>query len=62
MKRFEQVVLVLVCLYLLYGIKSALGINISQRYHAIDLVKIPLKVVVKQLKADAPKPECLNEG
>jgi hypothetical protein len=30
-------------LYLFYLIKSALGINISHRYGAPDLIKLPLK-------------------
>jgi hypothetical protein len=46
MQRFQQVLTVCLCLYLLYVVKSALGIDISPQYHAIDLVRIPVRYVV----------------
>ena len=49
--KLQTGLMVLVGLYLLYVIKSALGINISQRYHAIDLVKIPAKYLLYKLNA-----------
>ncbi|ACK73426.1 hypothetical protein PCC7424_5075 [Gloeothece citriformis PCC 7424] len=41
--------LILFCFYLLYLIKTALGINISDKYHAADALKLPVKVVKKHL-------------
>ena len=43
----------LICL-LLYGaytIKSALGINLSQHYHAIDLFQSPIEVLTDIVRA-----------
>lgn len=51
MKRFSQVLGVCLGLYLLYTVKSALGIDISHRYHAIDLVRIPTRFAVHKVKA-----------
>lgn len=51
MQRFKQIFAVCLCVYLLYEVKSAAGINFSQRYHAIDLVKVPAKFAVHKLKA-----------
>jgi hypothetical protein len=41
MKRFRQGLLILICLYGLYLIKTALGINISDRYTAWEIFKLP---------------------
>ena len=38
----------LLAIYCLYLIKSALGINISQRYHAIDVLKLPLRLILDE--------------
>ena len=46
MKRLQQVLVVCFCIYFLYEVKSALGIDISPQYHAIDLIRIPVKYVV----------------
>jgi len=41
MNRSQQACAIALSLYLLYVLKAAAGINISTRYHAIDLIKIP---------------------
>jgi hypothetical protein len=51
MQRFKQVVIVCLCFYLLYEVKSAMEIDISKKYHAIDLVKIPAKYVVQNIQS-----------
>ncbi|MDX2097734.1 MAG: hypothetical protein SFW36_08145 [Leptolyngbyaceae cyanobacterium bins.59] len=43
MKRFKLTVLILMLLYLLYLTKSALGINLSQRYTAWKVFKLPVE-------------------
>lgn len=50
MHRFKQALTISLCLFLLYTAKSAAGINLSKRYHAIDLVRIPTKFVIYQAK------------
>lgn len=50
MKKLQKAAIVLFCLYALYLVKSELGINISRRYHAIDLVKLPLRAIHCVLK------------
>ena len=42
MKSIQRVLGVLVVLYLLYLVKSALGINLSDRYSAWDFLKFPI--------------------
>jgi hypothetical protein len=49
MKHIRRVGLLLLGLYLLYLVKTALGINISERYHAADIFKLPLKVLTRHL-------------
>ena len=44
-KYLKNTLLIVLLLYSLYLIKSELGINISQRYHAWDVLKLPLKVL-----------------
>ncbi|MCY7390008.1 MAG: hypothetical protein LH647_00460 [Leptolyngbyaceae cyanobacterium CAN_BIN12] len=46
MNRFQQVCAIALSLYVLYMLKAAAGINISARYHAIDLVRIPAKSLI----------------
>ncbi|HEY9623343.1 MAG TPA: hypothetical protein V6C78_23505 [Crinalium sp.] len=48
MKHLRRFVLLILGLYLLYLVKSALGINLSERYHAADILKMPLRVLVRQ--------------
>ncbi|WP_171974822.1 hypothetical protein [Leptolyngbya sp. 'hensonii'] len=45
MRRLSQVLLVLACLYGLYLIKSAMGINILSDYHLTDLFFHPIPVM-----------------
>jgi len=45
-KYLKNTLLIVLLLYSLYLIKSELGINISQRYHAWDVLKLPLKVLL----------------
>ncbi|MBD2089921.1 hypothetical protein H6F67_08640 [Microcoleus sp. FACHB-1515] len=45
MKKLQWAIVVVLGLYLLYWVKSAAGVNISHRYHAIDLVKLPLRAI-----------------
>ena len=47
-KRFRQVFLVLFSLYLLYLVKSALGINISDRYSAWGFLKLPIQPILNR--------------
>ncbi|KAM3114433.1 hypothetical protein [Phormidesmis sp. 146-33] len=42
MKYVTRSLQILLCLYALYLVKSALGINLSQRYTAWDFVKYPV--------------------
>jgi hypothetical protein len=58
MNRFKYGVAVLGSLYVLYALKSAAGINISQRYHAIDIVKVPVKQVLAKLPMAPLKSDC----
>nr|ADN14618.1 hypothetical protein Cyan7822_2650 [Gloeothece verrucosa PCC 7822] len=44
-----RLLFVLGFLYLLYLIKSALGINISEKYHAADIFKLPIKIVTQKI-------------
>jgi hypothetical protein len=43
MKYAKRTALILLGLYGLYLIKSAIGINLSQRYTAWDVLKYPVK-------------------
>lgn len=61
MKFWKRMLLVCLCLFLLYEVKSALGINLSERYHAIDLVRIPAKFVVRGVEKVA-RPFYLPDG
>ncbi|MBD3880722.1 hypothetical protein IFO70_03030 [Phormidium tenue FACHB-886] len=45
-KRFWQLSLVLFSLYLLYLAKSALGINLSHRYSAWGILKLPIQPIL----------------
>jgi hypothetical protein len=49
MKRLQQIATICLCLYLLYVLKSALGIDLHPRYHAGDLVRIPAKFIRQKL-------------
>jgi len=49
MKKLQWAIVLVLSLYLLYTVKSAAGINISRRYHAIDLVKLPLRTIRQTL-------------
>jgi hypothetical protein len=44
--RFRLLFLVLLSLYLLYLIKSALGINLSDRHSAWGILKLPIQPVL----------------
>lgn len=46
-RRVWIALLSLSALYLLYLVKSAFGINISQRFGAPDLIKLPLKAFIQ---------------
>lgn len=61
MKRFQQIFALSLCLYFLYAVKSGLGINVSQRYHAIDVVKIPARFLIYTVKGLNPfaAPSCI---
>jgi hypothetical protein len=50
-KWFQREILVILSLCWLDNLKSAAGINLSQRYHAIDRVRVPARFVVHQVKA-----------
>jgi hypothetical protein len=43
MKRLRQILLVVLSLYLLYLVKSALGINLSNKYSAWGIFKLPIR-------------------
>ncbi|MGI0486996.1 hypothetical protein ACN4EK_16265 [Pantanalinema rosaneae CENA516] len=58
MKRLKQITAIALCLFMLYEMKSALGINISERYHAIDIVRIPTKKLLRVLNSQINPPEC----
>ncbi len=45
-KYLKNTLLIFLLLYALYLAKSGLGINLSQRYHAWDLLKLPIKVLL----------------
>jgi hypothetical protein len=47
MKRLQQIALILFSLYLLYLIKSAVGINLSDRYSAWGFVKLPIQPILR---------------
>ncbi|NJP08726.1 MAG: hypothetical protein HC866_03950 [Leptolyngbyaceae cyanobacterium RU_5_1] len=49
MKYLALLLLLLVGIYTIYLIKSELGINLSRRYHAIDIVKKPIAVIKRLL-------------
>jgi hypothetical protein len=49
MKKLQWAIVGVLSLYLLYTVKSAFGINISRRYHAIDLVKLPMRAIERSL-------------
>jgi len=61
MKRFQQFFAISLCLYFLYVVKSGLGINVSQRYHASDVVKIPARFLIHTVKGLNPfaAPSCI---
>ncbi|NJR64369.1 MAG: hypothetical protein HC772_02000 [Leptolyngbyaceae cyanobacterium CRU_2_3] len=46
MKRLQQIGLVLFSLYLLYLMKTAMGINLSNRYSAWAIFKLPVQTVL----------------
>lgn len=56
MKHLKQVTVIALCLLMLYEMKSAMGINISSRYHAIDIVKIPTKKLLRVLNIPINSP------
>lgn len=45
-KYLKNTLFIFLLLYALYLAKSGLGINLSQRYHAWDLLKLPIKVLL----------------
>ncbi|PZV05094.1 MAG: hypothetical protein DCF22_24915 [Leptolyngbya sp.] len=49
MNLFRQACAIALSLYVLYMLKAAIGIDISPRYHAIDLIKIPAKSLIHRL-------------
>mgnify|MGYP005849213271 CR=1 FL=1 len=46
----RRIALVMGSLYLIYVAKSAIGIDLSKRYHAIDLIRVPVKVLMQELQ------------
>lgn len=48
MKRYQQILLVVLGLYGLYLIKTVMGIDISKRYTAWDVFKLPVKAWLDQ--------------
>ncbi|MGB3495052.1 MAG: hypothetical protein WBA57_20145 [Elainellaceae cyanobacterium] len=51
MRILIQAIAILTGLYGLYLIKSALGINIFENYHAIDILKMPVKAIADQVRS-----------
>jgi hypothetical protein len=47
-QRFRQIFLAFFLLYLLYLVKSALGINISDRYSAWGFLKLPIQPILNR--------------
>ncbi|HEY9627673.1 MAG TPA: hypothetical protein V6C84_10255 [Coleofasciculaceae cyanobacterium] len=45
-KTFRTVAFILFSLYLLYLVKSALGINLSDRYSAWAIFKLPIQSIL----------------
>ena len=45
-KRFRQILMAVFLLYLVYLVKSALGINISDRYSAWGFIKLPIQPIL----------------
>ena len=45
-KRFRQILIAVFLLYLIYLVKSALGINISDRYSAWGFIKLPIQPIL----------------
>ena len=45
-KRFRQILTAVFLLYLVYLVKSALGINISDRYSAWSFLKLPIQPIL----------------
>ena len=43
MKRYQQILLLVFGLYSLYLVKTVLGIDISKRYTAWEVFKLPVK-------------------
>ncbi|GEM_PF-4650030 len=50
-KRTGQAIAIVAGLYGLYLVKSALGINIFENYHAIDILEMPVKAIADQVRA-----------
>lgn len=48
MKQYQKILLVIVGLYGLYLLKTVLGIDISKRYTAWDVLKLPVKPLMHQ--------------
>ena len=44
-RALARTVIICALIYGVYAIKSALGINLSQHYHAIDVFQSPLDVL-----------------
>ncbi len=53
--RFLKGLFILSLLYYMYLIKTALGINISHKYHAPDLFKLPLKALLNHSHVNKKK-------
>jgi hypothetical protein len=49
MKYCKRTCIIVLSIYLLYAVKTAAGIDISLRYHAIDVVKVPTNFMIDQL-------------
>ena len=50
-RALVRTVLICAVLYGAYAIKSALGINLSEHYHAIDLFQSPIDVLTDIVRA-----------
>lgn len=50
-RAFIRTVIICGVLYGAYWVKSALGINLSQHYHAIDFFSDPVQVITDILNA-----------
>lgn len=49
-KAISRLMMILIVIYGLYLLKTALGINISNQYHAPNIFKFPLKLISHKIK------------